>query len=1348
MSAEENPNETNPPPPEKEQELSSDSDSYDEEPRINKKELARDADELFAHSGGRLSKEADSSDSDDNLEDSSSDEMNEHTRVEIKKDAFVVNDDGTEVYRKKTRYAVSANANLTLHTDQINIANKLFQAPIERPPVIKPKMPEIPDLKPVVQIAKDEFERECDRIPHDVDESKIADEARWIMDQHFKTRGGEERDIEALVEVLKELHNEKHTPQYIINYRKNIYRETVIGDEDIYHIQNAIREFKIFSDSRHKIEPLIERLGLASDPAEDDGKKALLRHFIRNADETALRDLKYYDELQLDPETTPKNASFQNNAGYFQNYIDKFLYSPMDFAYILSQNSPLSDPPEPQLDHQRALQNWYDELVMNHPNVFTSIDVMTRQMVTFAAKQLATHPLFIDILRTRLTPRIVINTLPSTALASTDVMYPKGKYGSIKRLKNKPIISFNKTDKWLLIEEARQSGCLSYTIDTDKGIDKEIEDISAKYKMRYPSDWDQLRNDILTKAIKEMIWPKIVAETEEELLKNAEKFVCNEIETRLFAHLTSPPYTALSNGTPQILKSQKILAMHFSSDDQKRLIYTVMVNEKGKIVDSIYLHAKLIDSRVQVDWDDPEHQISEKASELSVNDLEALKSKVNLVKFIERNKPSVIAITATGLRSAALLKAVAELVQLRIQPESARPKVILAPCEHANLYAYSNDCCEAELREIPKDKAQDAPMFLFAASTARRMQNPMAELCRLVTTEKNHLADWAMTPFQFRFNKGKDDKKTPVTQAIERACLRAIALTGVDMIAAASNINLRYTVQFIPGLGPHTADKILEIIQKESIKQRSKLRANLHEFDEMIIRNAMPFMRFPIEDKLADNHLPDDNNYLDGTLIPMDEYNTAIDVLKRGFFESQYIETNIIDLFSKTNKDFDISEPIKRFVAVSHSNNEPLIEFIANQLRIGPYETLRYPKVEWDAPPPNPKSPLERYQRDRLAINQDPDNYYRCMSDHEVFEALTATSTELIQENVITTVTILKSDITRNSMIIAEHTSSSIKAFCQQDAHRNLQELLSDCGVQNEKMLQGQVHDCVIMRVDENMVSIDVSFLPEHIEAAKNYRALIKDEDSFDFDGEDEARAEEIRAADNRIVTYAQRIIQHKNYKSITAAQAEAELASQEVGSFFFRPSSHGIDHISLTILFPNNVCANYDIVEKNKRNQEAVGEELYIRDKKFSDLEEIKMKFVKPMANKLNAIMKHPKWIEDPDAAEQVITEIKQQNPSLLVYRLTSSPKNKGYLDLQWEGTPGHIIHEPIRLFGDKIYYRDVEYSDIDQVFNFFKKLGYTRPPSTEPKKIPTQITDAEKQLARRNNNKDAVKSNMFGRK
>ncbi|EAY03656.1 SH2 domain containing protein [Trichomonas vaginalis G3] len=1358
--SEEEKNDQPAPPPAVESELSSESSSdYDEEPRINKKEAREDFRELISNRGPRLSRQIDSSDSSGDLE-SDDEELDTRApkkeRVKIRKDDFVVGDDGSEIYHKKTSYAVSANANLTLNSDQIKFANKLFAEPTEAPHVIKPKMPEIPDVAPVNLIPKNEFERECDRIPHDVDESKIADEARWIMDQHFKTRGGGERDIEALVEVLKELHNEKHTPQFIINYRKNIYRDTVIGDEDIYHIQNAIREFKIFSEKRIRIQPLIEHLGLTSDPSDDDQKTAMLRHFIRNADDTSLDDLYNFDELQMNPETTPKNTTFKRNAEYFQAYIDKFIYSPMDFVHILSLNSSLNDPPEPQTDPQQALQSWHDELSTNYPSVFPNIEVMTRQMVGFAAKQLATHPLFIDMLRTRFSPHIVINTQPTTSGAKSSMMYPKGKYGSIKRLKNKPIISFNKTDKWLLIVEAFQSGNLTYTIDTDKGIDKEIEEISTKYRMRYPSDWDSLRKDILQMAIKDFIWPQIVKETEDELKKNAEKFVCNEIETRLFSHLTSPPYTQLSTSQPYILKSQKILAMHYTSDDTKRKIYAAMVNEKGNIIDSLYLHSKIIDSKVIVNWDDPDKQIKEgSANNLAANDLEVIKSKVALVKFIETHHPPVIAITASCLKSASLVHAIVELVHSRIQPESNRPRVLLAPVEHAILYAHSRDCCKAELHELPKDKRADGAEFLIAASTARRMQNPMAELCRLITPKKNHLTDWAMTPFQSVFS-GNNDNTSPVAQAIERACLRAIALTGVDMTAAISNPNLRSTVQFIPGLGPHTAEKIIDIAQKDNIKQRSKLRSALHEFDDMVVKNALPFIRFPMENKLNDDHSLEDNNYLDGTLIPMDEYNTAMDILKRGFFESQYIETNIIELFSRTSKDTDITEPVKRYVAVSHSNNEPLIEFIAQQLRLGPYETLRYPAVDWDAPKPNPKSPLEKYQSDRLAVHDDENNYYRCMSDHEVFEALTSASTETIQENVITAIRIVKIDTNRMQVIVGEH-SSGIRAFCTQDVANNVQYLRKtlDTNIDSfdgrdtssERELINTTHDAVITRVDESMVSIDVCYITDIIEKAKDYHRLITDEDSFDFAGEDEARAEALSAEKNMIVTYQPRSINHKNFKQVTMAQAEAELSNQSVGSFIFRPSSKGNEHISLTILFPNNICANYDIVEQNKQSVDAVGKDLFIRDQKFSDLEEIKWKFIYPIKTQLENIMKHEKWVEDPSQANEIITEEKAKNENMLVYRITTSIQNKGYLELVWEGTKDHRVVEPIRLFGDKIFYRQQQYNDIRSLILFFKKIGYKKEPEARPRLIAHQPTDTEKMLARRTNASNNSKVNLYGR-
>jgi transcription elongation factor SPT6 len=85
------------------------------------------------------------------------------------------------------------------------------------------------------------------------------------------------------------------------------------------------------------------------------------------------------------------------------------------------------------------------------------------------------------------------------------------------------------------------------------------------------------------------------------------------------------------------------------------------------------------------------------------------------------------------------------------------------------------------------------------------------------------------------------------------------------------------------------------------------------------------------------------------------------------------------------------------------------------------------------------------------------------------------------------------------------------------------------------------------------------------------------------------------------------RTITFDRFFNINRADAEAQLADQEVGSYLFRPSAHGPDCFILTIEFSFNQYAHYLIVEKEQPTLGELRKKLFVEETLFEDLEEIK---------------------------------------------------------------------------------------------------------------------------------------------
>ena len=149
-------------------------------------------------------------------------ETKEGTRETFYEDNFVVDDNGNSIKRRKVVVAVAANATSNLDATNIETASQLFSADVTQQPLPKPKLPEYEERTDEESILNGEdFERDCDRgiINPNITEEQIYEEAVWICNKHFSTRGGIEEDVAAVEAILNELHRQSHTPQFIINYR-------------------------------------------------------------------------------------------------------------------------------------------------------------------------------------------------------------------------------------------------------------------------------------------------------------------------------------------------------------------------------------------------------------------------------------------------------------------------------------------------------------------------------------------------------------------------------------------------------------------------------------------------------------------------------------------------------------------------------------------------------------------------------------------------------------------------------------------------------------------------------------------------------------------------------------------------------------------------------------------------------------------------------------------------------------------------------------------------------------------------------------------------------------------------
>jgi transcription elongation factor SPT6 len=261
-------------------------------------------------------------------------------------------------------------------------------------------------------------------------------------------------------------------------------------------------------------------------------------------------------------------------------------------------------------------------------------------------------------------------------------------------------------------------------------------------------------------------------------------------------------------------------------------------------------------------------------------------------------------------------------------------------------------------------------------------------------------------------------------------------------------------------------------------------------------------------------------------------------------------------------------------------------------------------------------------------------------------------------------------------------------------------------------------------------MQLEVSFDERAVAEAREFRDGQIDM-HFDLEGEMQAHLVNREAGKERTVRFSRRLIDEEAFQNVTFEECCQQLATEPIGSFMFRPSSKGPEHLSLTIRFPGNAFGHYDIIERGKRgeNDLALGRELSIEGVTYDSLDEVRWRFATPIGKMLETIVAHHTWIADKKTARQFVEEAVRDNPGMLNYRLTVDPAVPNCIIFVWVGH-GRLWEEPIRLRPDDVMWRHASFKSIWEVISQWKLNGYKQEPSTNPRPIESRRTEREERL------------------
>ena len=186
---------------------------------------------------------------------------------------------------------------------------------------------------------------------------------------------------------------------------------------------------------------------------------------------------------------------------------------------------------------------------------------------------------------------------------------------------------------------------------------------------------------------------------------------------------------------------------------------------------------------------------------------------------------------------------------------------------------------------------------------------------------------------------------------------------------------------------------------------------------------------------------------------------------------------------------------------------------------------------------------------------------------------------------------------------------------------------------------------------------------------------------------------------------YSARSINHPKFRNIGFRTAEDELKKSQIGSYLFRPSSKGTDHLTCTWKFFDKVYSHLDIIEHDKPKENLLGKRFTIKGEPYESLDEIVDKYVKPCAKLIKESSNHIKF--KTFAISQLQTNILNEKRNMsgsVPYYFTVTSKFPQYILLEYV-PDNELITEYIKVKPKGLFFHEAYFRSLNELTSWFKQ-------------------------------------------
>ncbi|CAG8493096.1 35361_t:CDS:10 [Racocetra persica] len=652
------------------------------------------------------------------------------------------------------------------------------------------------------------------------------------------------------------------------------------------------------------------------------------------------------------------------------------------------------------------------------------------------------------------------------------------------------------------------------------------------------------------------------------------------------------------------------------------------------------------------------------------NDLRDKESKdfYDFYVFMRDHKPIAIVLRSYDNRTEYLLENVQDVVGYYKNHGGEETPVIVIDDEVAKIYRLSSrgrhDYPDSEYNEVVR----------YCISLARTIQNPIQEYAALeesITSIKCH-------SLQSLLPKEKE------LECLQRAFINIVNEIGVDINDVINSPYKSDLLQYVSGLGPRKVDALYKRILIEGqtvdmdrrygvdlidVARREDLN-KLYQLGPKVYANCAGFIR--IRPKPAD---PFDDTRIHPTYYILAR-KMAADAFDMDDDEAEE------ELQQPNRRDF-----LKKLSAEPERLNDLILEDYAKSLS-------KY----YESPT---KLILHNIKNEMMKPYADPRAPFEIPTPDKIFEMITGETDETLYEGLIVCVKIYKIDDKALKCQLDSGLDGTITIGYVADHRIESQELRSRFHVDQQILAK-------VLSIDKIKFSVTLSCRPRDVNGKQTFQSQRSVDSDYDYDAE--AREQTSKQTKPRNVITPKlhtRMIPHPMFKPFTYAEAQDYLSDKQPGSLVIRPSSKGYDYISITWKLYDNIYQHIDVVEKDKSGV-VIGRRLEVENGKYvySDLDELIVDYVEAKAQKVEALVNHPKFKDSEKSLNEFLDISLTFNPKQSEYGFCLDTKTPGWFLFMFKFKPGTQIDNwtgSIRPDGYKL--KDQIYPTVIDLINGFKR-------------------------------------------